>query len=165
MEEVFAMSWERTAEATCTAPPERIWSVLLDGRHWNAWNPGVQWMTLEGPPEPGTVVTVKPKGAPQTAFRIESAVPNRLLALELTIGPLATLRLRWELRTSERGTTIAGSAATSGPLAGLLLSRVARRIGDALDANLARLAERASASDAEQKSAVVADRASDSNND
>jgi uncharacterized protein YndB with AHSA1/START domain len=140
MEDVFAMSWERTAGAACAAPPERVWEVLLDGRRWAEWNHGVQWMTVEGPLRAGGVLTMKPKGAPQTAFRIEAVVPNRLLELALRFGPLATLQLRWVLAGHPEGTDLEATVTTSGPFAGLLLARAARRIGDALPASLARLA-------------------------
>ena len=147
------MSWERTAEASSTAPPERVWDVLLDGRRWSVWNEGVEWMTLEGPLAPGTLLTMKPKGAPQTAFRIEAAAPGQMLALVVTFGPLAALRFRWQLAPAGDGTSIVQTVATSGPLAGLILRRAAERIAGGMAANLARLAERA------EKSAVVAGRA------
>jgi uncharacterized protein YndB with AHSA1/START domain len=141
------MTWERTAAATSAAPPERVWEVLLDGRRWSQWNPGVQWMTLEGPLAPGTLLTMKPKRLPQTAFRIEAAVPERLLALVVTVGPVASLRLRWELTPAPGaggGTTVAQTVAIAGPLAGLLLRRAAERIAGAMAADLDRLAARAS---------------------
>jgi len=139
------MTWERTAGASSAAPPERVWDVLLDGRRWSLWNPGVQWMTVEGALEPGSLLTMKPKGAPQTAFRIEAAVPQRVLALAVTFGPVAALRLRWELAPRAGGTAIAQTVAISGPLAGLLLRRAAERIANAAPANLERLAARAAA--------------------
>jgi hypothetical protein len=86
---------------------------------------------------------MKPKGGPQTAFRIEAVVPNCLLALALKFGPLATLRLCWNLAANAEGTGLEASVTTSGPFAGLLLARAARRIADALPANLERLAMRA----------------------
>ncbi|HEY6236768.1 MAG TPA: SRPBCC family protein [Candidatus Elarobacter sp.] len=137
------MTWERTAGASSAAPPQRVWEALLDGRHWSLWNPGVDWMTVEGALEPGGLLTMKPKGAPQTAFRIEAVQPGRLLALAVRFGPVATMRLRWDLAPEAGGTTIVQTVGISGPLAGLLLRRAARRIADALPANLARLAVRA----------------------
>jgi uncharacterized protein YndB with AHSA1/START domain len=148
MEEHFAMDWERTAGASSSAPPERVWDVLLDGRRWSLWNEGVEWMTLEGPPVPGTLLTMKPKGAPQTAFRIEAAEPGRLLAVVVTFGPVAAMRFRWELAPEAGGTAIVQRLATSGPLAGLILRRAAERIGAGMAANLARLARRAAAAPA-----------------
>jgi uncharacterized protein YndB with AHSA1/START domain len=137
------MTWERTAGASSAAAPERVWDVLLDGRRWSMWSPGVDWMTVEGGLAPGGLLTLKPKGAPQTAFRIEAVEPRRLLALVVRFGPVATLRLRWELAPEAGGTTIVQTVGIAGPLAGLLLRRAAQRIGDAMPANLERLAVRA----------------------
>ena len=137
------MTWERTAGASSAAPPARVWAVLLDGLRWSLWNPGVEWMTVEGALEPGGLLTMKPKGAPQTAFRIEAVQPERLLALAVRFGPVATRRLRWELAPEAGGTTIVQTVGIGGPLAGLLVRRAAQRIADALPANLARLAVRA----------------------
>jgi hypothetical protein len=92
---------------------------------------------------------MKPKGAPQTAFRIEAAVPGRLLALVVTFGPVAAMRFRWELGPApaaaapDGGTAIAQTVTIAGPLAGLLLRRAAERIANAMPANLERLAARA----------------------
>jgi uncharacterized protein YndB with AHSA1/START domain len=143
MEQRFAMDWERTAAATSTAPPERVWEVLLDGRRWSFWYSGVDWMVLEGEPAPGTRLTMKPRAGPQTAFRIEAIVPARLLALVVTFGPVAALRLRWELAPAGSGTAIVHSVGIAGPLAGLLLRRAALRIAAAMPANLERLGTRA----------------------
>ena len=137
------MTWERTAGASSAAPPERVWEVLLDGRRWSLWNPGVEWMTVEGALEPGGLLTMKPKGVRQTAFRIEAVRQQRLLALAVRFGPVATLRLRWELAPVAGGTQIVHTVAIAGPFAGLLLRRAAERIADAAPASLERLAVRA----------------------
>jgi uncharacterized protein YndB with AHSA1/START domain len=147
MEPVFPMTWERTAAARSAAPPARVWDVLLDGRHWARWNDGVAWMALEGPLQPGQLLTMKPRRLPQTAFRIEAVVPERLLALAVTFGPVASLRLRWELRPDGGGTALAQTVAIAGPLAGLLLRRAAEAIAAGAPASLARLAELAGVSE------------------
>ncbi len=92
------------------------------------WNPGVEWMTVEGPLVSGRHPDDETQGAPQTAFRIEAAVPERLLALVMTIGPLAAMRFRWELSPVDGGTSIAQTVAIAGPLAGVLLRKTALRI-------------------------------------
>lgn len=137
------MTWERSAGAGSAAPPERLWQVLLDGRRWSLWNHDVEWMTLEGPPVPGTVVTIKPKRMRQTALRIEQAVEGRLLALVLTFGPLATLRLRWDIAAESGGSTIVQTVAIAGPLADLFLRKAAQRISEEMQPALQRLAVRA----------------------
>jgi uncharacterized protein YndB with AHSA1/START domain len=137
------MTWERTAGASSAAPPERVWEVLLDGRRWSLWNAGIDWMTVEAGLEPGGLVTFKPKGGRQTAFRIEAVRPERLLELGVRFGPVASMRLRWELEPEAGGTTIVQTVGIGGPLAGLLLRRAAQRIADGLPADLERLAVRA----------------------
>ncbi len=137
------MRWESTAGASSAAAPGEVWDVLLDGRHWSLWNPGIDWMVLEGPLRPGALLTIKPKRFRQTAFRIEQAEPERLLALVVTFGPVAALRLRWELEPQANGTAIVQTVAISGPLAGPLLGGAARRIAAAMPPTLERLAGRA----------------------
>lgn len=134
------MSVVLTARVRADAAPGRVWTVLLDGRRWSRWNPGVEWMLVEGELAPGAVVTTKPRGAPQTALRVEQVEPERTLGLLLTIGPLAALRLRWELRATGAGTELTQTVTTAGPLAALLVDRAARRIGAGMEANLERLA-------------------------
>jgi uncharacterized protein YndB with AHSA1/START domain len=156
---LFAMRWERTAEATSPTPPDRVWDVLLDGRRWFEWNHGVQWMTVEGELAAGSLLTMKPRRAPQTAFRIEAAVPGQLLAIVIGFGPLAQLRFRYVLSPRGEGTQIAKTISISGPLASVLLRRRAERIAAAMPANLARLAERAAIRAGTKRDAAVADRA------
>ncbi|BDE05440.1 hypothetical protein WPS_07160 [Vulcanimicrobium alpinum] len=139
------LTWERSAQAVSSAPPERVWAVLTDGRRWSQWNAGVQWIEIEGPLAPGTLLTMKPKGAPQTAFRIAAALPPHLLAFAVTFGPLATLEFRYELRPEGAQTAIVQTIGIGGPFAAPLLRKRAERIADAMPANLERLAARAAA--------------------
>ncbi|GAC1546963.1 MAG: hypothetical protein NVS2B17_30750 [Candidatus Velthaea sp.] len=134
------MTWEDAASVTAAAGPAAVWSLLLDGRRWSEWNPGVQWMVIEGPLEPGNLLTMKPKGAPQTAFRIEQVVPERRLGLLLTFGPMAALRLGWTLEAVAAGTRIDQTIAIDGFAAGLLLKKTAGKIAATMPQNLARLA-------------------------
>jgi uncharacterized protein YndB with AHSA1/START domain len=137
------MTLERTAGASSAAPPARVWDVLLDGPHWSRWNTDVEWMMVESALEPGGLLTMKPKRGRQTAYRIEAVEPGRLLVLAVRFGPVATLRLRWELAPEAGGTTIVQTVEMGGPLAGLLLRRTVQQIAGAMPANLARLAVRA----------------------
>lgn len=148
------MRWEHTATADVEAAPGAVWRTLLDGRRWSRWNPAVEWMVIEGGLEPGRHVTVKPARARQTAFTLEDAVPNRCLALRLTFGPVAALRVRWSLLPSGTGTRIAQTVAISGVAAGLLLKKTAENIAAAMPHDLERLARCST-----EKDAVQTDRA------
>lgn len=131
------------AASPSTAPPERVWNVLLDGLRWSEWNRGVEWMTVEGPLAPGALLTMKPRSGPQTAFRVEAVREARLLGIVVTFGPLAALRFSWELQPAGGGTSLVQTLAISGPLAGPILRRRAEAIAAAMPENLERLAARA----------------------
>ncbi|GAC1403343.1 MAG: hypothetical protein NVSMB64_04910 [Candidatus Velthaea sp.] len=137
------MTWSEAACAGTAASPAAVWSVLLDGRRWSEWNPGVQWMVVEGELAAGSLLTMKPKGAPQTAFRIEEIVPEQRLRLLLTFGPVAAMRLSWTLEAVAGGTRIDQAIAIEGIAAGFLLKKTALKIAASMPQNLARLGERA----------------------
>jgi hypothetical protein len=134
------MTWESSASVLIAAPPAVVWEKLLDGRGWNRWNPGVQWMVIEDGVAPGKLITLKPKGAPQTAFTIEAVTPEEELVMRITIGPLAAMRLRWALGQLSGGTRLDGTVAIAGVAAGILLKRPAAKIATAMPGNLERLA-------------------------
>ncbi len=109
------MTWKGTAEARTDARPAGVWATLLDGQRWSRWYDGVEWMVAEGPIASGTVMTVKPRRLPQTAFRIEDAVPNAVLGLAVRFGPVARLRLRWEIASNGAGSTVVQTVAHRRP--------------------------------------------------
>jgi hypothetical protein len=139
------MIWSERASATSAASPHAVWDVLLDGRRWSFWNPGVEWMWLEGEAVPGALATIKLQRLRQTAFVIREAMPQQCLALTVTVGPVARLTLSWMLAEHGDGTRIDAQIAIAGIAAGLLLERPAKRIALALPGHLERLAARASA--------------------
>lgn len=128
------------ASAASAAAPADLWGVLVDGTTWNRWNDALAWAVFEGPPAVGTYVTLKPRRGRQTAYRIAAAAAPALLVLELTFGPLAALRLEWAVAGQAEGSLVEGRVAVAGPLAGLLVRRMAERAAAVLPANLARLA-------------------------
>ncbi|MGD0471661.1 MAG: SRPBCC family protein [Candidatus Velthaea sp.] len=137
------MKWEQGASAISSAPPQAVWDVLLDGRRWSFWNPGAEWMWLEGAVEPGTLVTIKLQGVRQTALRIVEARPPQCFALALAIGPIARFEIVWTLAIQGSGTRIDTAVAIAGIAAGWLLRRPAQRVAEALPGHVERLAARA----------------------
>jgi hypothetical protein len=137
------MNWSQRASAVSAAPPQRVWDVLLDGRRWSFWNPGVEWMWLEGEPAAGTLATIKLQRVRQTAFVIREALAPQRFALELTVGPVARLALSWTLTEHDAGTRIEAEVAIAGIAAGVLLARSAERVARALPEHVERLAARA----------------------
>lgn len=116
-----------TAVARSAAGPQAIWERLIDGRRWREWSPATDWMVVEGALEPGRYVTIKRKRGRQTAFRIEAAEPPRRLALLLTFGAAASLRIAWTLEADGSGTLIRQTIETGGRLRRWLTDPLARR--------------------------------------
>jgi uncharacterized protein YndB with AHSA1/START domain len=133
---------ELIAEAVAHAdvPPERVWERLADGLHWCDWSPATDWMVAEGPLQPGGLVTIKRKRGRQTAYRIEAADAPHRLALLLTFGPVASLRIAWTLEADGAGTQIRQSIETGGPMRRWLTGPQARRGAAAWGDDPARLA-------------------------
>ncbi len=130
-----------SATARSAAPPERVWERLVDGLRWSQWSDTAEWMVVETEVAPGAIVTVKRKRGRQTAFRIEEAEMPRRLALRLTFGPMAWLRLAWTLEPDGTGTAIVQTIESGGPLRRWLTDPQARRGAAAWAADPARLAE------------------------
>jgi hypothetical protein len=98
-------------------------------------------MVFEGPLAAGNYVTVKRRRGRQTAYRIEDATAPQRLALRLTFGPLAWLRLAWALEPDGTGTTIRQTVESGGPLRRWLTDPQARRGASAWEGDVARLSE------------------------
>ncbi len=115
------------AVARSAAEPARVWERLVDGLRWREWSESAEWMVTEGPIASGGWVTVKRRRGRQTAFRIEAAEAPRYLALRLTFGPAAWLRIAWTLEPDGGGTTIRQTVESGGPLRRWLTDPQARR--------------------------------------
>jgi uncharacterized protein YndB with AHSA1/START domain len=131
------------ALARSAAGPQRVWELLADGRRWPEWSASVEWAVVEGELAPGGLVTVKRRHGRQTAFRIEAAEQPRRLALLLTFGPAAWLRIEWTLEPDGTGTAIRQTVESGGALRRWLTDPQARRGAAAWADDVARLAERA----------------------
>lgn len=134
------MRWERTATTISSASPEAVWRVLVDGPHWARWNERAAWMWVEQSLVPGNLVTIKPKHGRQTAYVIDEVLEGRRLALRLTFGPVAALRLSWTLEPASDGTRLEGRVAIDGIAASFLVKKMAQRAAAAMLADLVRLA-------------------------
>jgi hypothetical protein len=128
------------AVAHTGAPPEHVWERLIDGLRWHEWSPGTDWMVIEGALEPGAVVTIKRKRGRQTAYRVETVQAPHRLALVLTFGPVASMRLAWTLTPDVAGTEIRQTIETAGRLRRWLTDPQARRGALAWHGDPARLA-------------------------
>jgi hypothetical protein len=65
------------AASTIAAPPDAVWTVLVDGAGYPQWDSGVQ--SVEGAIVPGGKITVRSEAAPGRAFpvRVTGFEPGR----------------------------------------------------------------------------------------
>jgi hypothetical protein len=134
-----------SSEGRSTAAPEVVWARLIDGLRWTQWSPASDWMVVDEVLEAGGYVTIKRKRGRQTAYRIEEAVVPRRLALLLTIGSAARLRIAWTLEPDGAGTLIRQTVESGGPLRRWLTDPLARKAASTLSDDPVRLAELAAA--------------------
>jgi len=130
-----------TAVAHAETDAQTVWERLIDGRRWREWSPATDWMVVEETLEPGNVVTIKRKRGRQTAYRIQVADAPRVLALVLTFGPAAQLRIAWTLEAEGHGTLIRQTIESGGRLRRWLTDPLARRGAERWADDPARLAE------------------------
>jgi hypothetical protein len=129
-----------SSEARSAAGPAAVWARLIDGLRWTEWSPASDWMVVDEALEAEAYVTIKRKRGRQTAYRIESADAPERLALVLTIGSAARLRIAWTLVADGSGTLIRQTIESDGPLRRWLTDPLARKAARTLEEDPARLA-------------------------
>jgi len=110
------------ASSTIAAAPDAVWSVLVDGARWAAWDSGVDG--VEGRIAPGEAVTIRSHAAPGRAF------PVKVVAFEAPGRLVLRGGMPLGLFTGERSYTLAPVAGGgtsfhvreeySGPMLGLI---------------------------------------------
>ena len=138
---------ELRVETVIDAPPDRVWAVLADFAHWDAWNPTL--LHPNGPPVPGTEVRMKlqlgPVKVPMRQQIREVAPPSRLVWRSRQALPQALdVERHFEIEPLDDGrrSRLVQSETTTGWLAGLEVALLGRMIKQGYE-NMARaLAER-----------------------
>lgn len=133
-----------SVEAQSAAAPQAVWDRLTDGLRWADWSEASEWMVVESALVAGRYVTVKRKRSRQTAYQIDAAEPPKRLALVLTFGPIAMLRIAWTLEPAGSGTRIVQTVESDGPLRRWFSDKLARKAAETLSGDPARLAALAS---------------------
>ncbi|MFG2990599.1 SRPBCC family protein [Streptomyces sp. NPDC048257] len=80
--------WEYEHSIETGATPEAIWRLWADVENWDAWNPGIQKIEIDGPFSAGTQITMTPPGEDPIPLRIAEAVAGELFVDEARFGDL-----------------------------------------------------------------------------
>jgi hypothetical protein len=60
------------------ASTAEIWNIWQDVSHWNTWDHGIEFSTLDGPFETGSTGTLKPKGGPLLRTQLTCVEPMKM---------------------------------------------------------------------------------------
>lgn len=118
-----------TATAEVDAPPERVWSTLVDWDRAPAWMAGVDVLRADGPVAPGTTLTFSGAGGDDRAASLVEVDADRLLVLRSTHGGVVA-EYRYELVPLVGGTRVELTASWAPE--GLLGRAVGRVAADAM---------------------------------
>ena len=134
-------------QAVSTAPPGRVYDLLLDGGTWPRWSP-IDSFESEGPTSDGSVgaVRVFTTGKNVTRERITHTDQNRSMSYEIITGSRLLLEYHGRIDlhpTHDGGTRIEWRATWRAPFpgAGLLMELYLRRFQQQMVDGLARFAQ------------------------
>lgn len=130
--------WQYRFEDHTDLPAEDIWPVIADVARWPEVDANIDRLDIAGPPGPGVMFHLKPKGGPRLRFTIgEFAAPGRYS--DICRMPGAVMETRHSLIPAEGGTTVRVEIAITGPLARLWGWAVGRKHAGGLPAQTARI--------------------------
>lgn len=99
-----------------TASPEAIWEIWQDVTHWNTWDHGIEFSTIDGPFKTGATGTLKPKGGPLVHTKLTAVEPKKLFIDEAKLT-LARIIVSHFLTESNGKTHVTHQIEMRGPLA------------------------------------------------
>lgn len=114
---------KHTIETTASA--SRIWHIWQDVAHWNTWDHGIEFSTIDGPFETGTTGTLKPKGGPLVRTKLTQVEPLKSFVDESKLF-LAKIIVSHYLTESNGKRLVTHQIEMTGPLAFLFAYLIGR---------------------------------------
>ncbi len=124
------------------ASPEVIWKIWEDVSHWNSWDHGIEYSTIDGPFAEGTAGTLKPKGGPLVHTKLTSVEPLKQFVDESKL-PLARIIVSHFLNVSNGITEATHQIEMKGPLAFFFAFVIGRKMKKNLPQEMKALVEKA----------------------
>ncbi len=93
-----------------------IWRLWEDVPHWNTWDYGIEFSTLEGPFKAGTKGTLKPKGGPLVQTELTEVKSKKRFVSESKLF-LARIIVSHDMKESKGKTQVTHQIEMTGPLA------------------------------------------------
>ena len=109
-------TYEHTAETALT--PEAIWNVLRDLDNWPRWDTSMENVSMQGPFEVGTQVSMTPKGQESIVSTITGIKENEFYADETDLGNVKLHLSHTLTRLADAGTRVTHRLEITGPAVG-----------------------------------------------
>ena len=88
--------WITEFSVECKASEAKIWQVLTDVENWKDWIGGIEYSTIQGIFENGTLITIKNIKAPTSTNTLKDVVVNKAFTLQSKM-PLCTMDCTHEI--------------------------------------------------------------------
>ncbi len=124
------------------ASPAAIWKIWEDVSHWNSWDHGIEYSSIEGPFAVGTTGILKPKGGPFVHTKLTVVEPLRTFVDESKL-PLAKIIVSHFLNVSDGITEVTHQIEMTGPLAFFFAFLIGRNMKKNLPNEMMALVEKA----------------------
>ena len=82
--------WKTEFSAECKASEAKIWQVLTDVDNWKEWIGGIEYSTIQGSFEDGTLITIKNIKAPKATNILKDIIVNKSFTLQSKL-PFCTM--------------------------------------------------------------------------
>ena len=74
--------WITGFSAECKASEVKIWQILTDVENWKEWIGSIEYSTIDGSFENGTLITIKNIKAPKATNTLKDVVVNKAFTLQ-----------------------------------------------------------------------------------
>jgi hypothetical protein len=108
-----------------TASAAEIWQIWQDVSHWNQWDHGIEFSTIDGPFVEGTTGTLKPKGGPLVHTKLTKVIPLKMFVDESKLF-LARIIVSHYITEKRGKTQVTHQIEMKGPLAFLFAYLIGR---------------------------------------
>jgi len=88
--------WITGFSAECKASEAKIWQILTDVENWKEWIGSIEYSTIDGSFENGTLITIKNIKAPKATNTLKDVVVNKAFTLQSKL-PLCTMDCTHEI--------------------------------------------------------------------
>jgi hypothetical protein len=125
---IYSYMWSKSySTITNEINKEQLWQLFADVNNWHTWDEGIEYATMEGPFEQGTIFYLKPKGGPKVKIQLTEVIKPTAFT-DVTFFPLAKMYDAHLFEDTPQGLKITNTITVTGLLGFLFVKLVAKDI-------------------------------------